>query len=126
MRFTKVILLTLIPFLFSCTDTIEPTFNGEAFVNGLLINDSEIVYKELEKLTIDLRPKSDIHESNLEILIDRIEKQTQGLTIINSCYACIFTFPPKSHIEFEIDSLGNPVIRSLFIITSDDEILGQG
>lgn len=125
-KFILILGAALLTNFLSCSDdSVEPIMDGAAFESGLINNNSDIVALEITKLTVDLKPKSDGHQSNLNILIHRIEQQTKSLSVVNSCYACIYTLPAKSQIGFELDSMGTPVSRTLFIITSEDNILGQ-
>lgn len=122
-RFTSIPGAVLIFLLLSCNiDSVEPNIDDEALVNGLINFNSDLVALEINKLTVDLKPKFDGHESNLNILIQRIELQT-SLTVVNFCYACIYTLPPLSEIELEVDSLGILVSRIIDIQTPEKDAL---
>jgi hypothetical protein len=123
-RFILSFGVSLMVTLLSCdSESVEPNMDGEVFLEGLIHYNSDIVQSEINKLTVDLKPDSDGHQSNLNILIHRIEQQTESLSVLGSCYACIYTLPPQSEISLEVDSLGIRVSRTIDILTPEKENL---
>lgn len=123
-RLTLVLVTMLIVSLLSCNDDpIVPRLDKEAFINGLINYNAGLVTLEIDKLTVDLKPKSDGHQTNLTTLIQRIEQQTESISVVNSCYACVYTLPPQSEIVLKVDSLGTQVLRTIDILTPEKDVL---
>lgn len=118
--FITILLATII----SCKeDSTDLNFDSEVFENSLVNFQIDIAASEFNKLTKDLTPKSDGHQSNFVVLIKRLEEQSRSLTVLNVCHGCIFTYPPISEIQVEIDSLGFQVTRNINILTPENDLL---
>ncbi len=91
-------------------------------------HDSEQVNVEVNKLTSDLLPNPTNddkigHSKNLDVLVDRLESNCEGMTVTLRCYACIETYPAQSEIIVRLDSLGKQIERIIDISTPEDDIL---
>ncbi len=113
----------LLLMLASCNENNVSPQDITPLEEGLLAYDSDLVDSEINKLTVDLEPKADIHRTNLDALVQRVENQNQRVSVINYCYACVKTLPAISEIYIEMDSLGATVSRTLDIVTPDDGLL---
>lgn len=119
--------------LTSCSNSTEPKYSidsnklTKAFINY----NSETVRTELENLVADLKPnitKNDElgHKKNFETFVKRINSNSNNLISSLVCYACIYTNPPQSEMEFSLDSSGTKIKRMLNVVTSSDKILILG
>lgn len=121
--FSNIVLLLSVVMLVSCEDSLG--IKCDAFGEGLIYFDRDIIQPQVNKFLADLHPKpvtDDIcgHEMNLNIFAARIEKEC-GLEVVVDCYACIETYPPLSHVTIRLDSIGAMVTRTLDIVTPEDK-----
>jgi hypothetical protein len=96
----------------------------QALFEGLLFLNQDQANTEINKLTVDLEPKRDIHRANLDNLSQRLGV-IQGLIVTETCYACIYSLPPQSEIRLLVDSLGTMVFRTVDVLTADDQALSS-
>ncbi|PLX15705.1 MAG: hypothetical protein C0597_08560 [Marinilabiliales bacterium] len=115
--------------LLSCdeSDKIE-SFDHVTLTEALVNLDGEKLQIEIDKLTIDLKPKISLtdnlgHSENLNTLIERLNSQSDNFEASLFCYACIKTNPPQSEIFITVDSLGIEVCRVLDILTAENKTL---
>ncbi len=121
---TRALAILFFGLLISCEDASEPHVNSDLLIEGLLTSNRELVNTEINKLTADLKPRKDVHRSNLNTLVTRISDQTDGrISCSVFCYACIETLPPQSELSLELDSVGVPVYRIIDILTPDGGLL---
>lgn len=109
--------------LLACQDGLSP--RCEPFQTAVRDWDDEGVNLVVDELAEDLLPETrnrdDIgHKQNLDLLIQRLRDHCDQVQVRNVCYACIYTLPVQSEIQFSLDSAGTEVHRILDISTPDD------
>ena len=98
------------------------TLNCNNLKIGILNMDSDIVKFEINKLVKDLNPKVTTSDKfgqreNIDLLIERLNKQCNDIKTELICYACIYTYPPQSEILVTVDSARTSVKRVIDIMT---------
>ena len=106
----------------------ESNIDCSLLLDGLIHINSQQVGTEINKLTKEVFPlptSSDIigHEKSFEILIQSINAKCAIVEARLLCYACIYTLPARSEVEFLVDSLGEKVRRVARLSTPQDETL---
>ena len=120
-------------FLISCNkkeddNDNQSLLNCSNFRMALLNLDSEQLNIEINKLTWDLVPISELndeigHLKNLNELVERLNSSCKDFIAIKECYACIETNPVQSEIKIELDSFGYQIERIIDISTPENEVL---
>ncbi|MBK8809035.1 MAG: hypothetical protein IPO21_21355 [Bacteroidales bacterium] len=129
-----LIILTLITLsigFVSCQKHVASSGNqldSTNLANALLQCDPVALEKEIKKLSFDLVPfPSDSNPSgqseNIAILLERITKCKNIISVEIQCFACLKTYPPQTEILVSIDSAGHMEQRILDIATPKDNIL---
>jgi hypothetical protein len=99
---------------------------------SIVNEDEQSVRKEIEKLTVDLKPYPNAEDLkgqqvNLQTLVNRLNTDCLTIHAKELCYACnTQAHPPLSEIQVEFENEGSEVIAILYIVTPDDDILRFG
>ena len=109
----------------SCKDNIE--LPCHELREGLAETDKEAVANILNDLLKDLPsvPTDDDvtgHRTNLDLFVERLNDQC-GFEANVECYACVYTFPPISHVWINLDSSGVNIRRILDIRTPEADLM---
>ena len=123
-RIISALLLIFALLQVSCSEeNIVTNINDSELLEAMIEYNSPVVDNEINKVTGDLKAKSDRHKSNLETLVERIEGSVEEIKVTDFKNEWIRTFPPVSIIVLEIDSLGTAVSRTLNISSPSEEAL---
>lgn len=111
------------------SDVIVPintwTINCDTFHSALLNLDSDYLGTALNHqfqsyLIIDTDTNSCHHDSDLAAFANDANTNCTQINVTVKCCGCVFTLPPISKIEVEVDSATTKVMRYIDLITPVD------
>lgn len=106
---------------------VEST-NCDDISSAILNNDESYLSNKIDSLSSDLISvpiSNDIigHQSNIDILISRLNAECPDVLYSLECYTCIKTHPLVSEIYVSIDSNGTNTSRTIDILTPSNGLL---
>jgi len=121
MKKLSILLMLVTVSMMSCSDDLRVT----TLCDALVLWDDFYVADYIDDILEGLAPYPDYydyigHEENLLILIDELEIANDCLDASILCYACIYTWPPRTELLIEIVSDGIVSRRILDIATPEN------